>query len=65
MNDDKFVKGFGITTLLVAIIAITLTIGTVIGRPQGYKQGQLDYAAGKIEYTIQDGRTIQYLDGKE
>jgi len=64
MNENRV-----ITFCVIGGFFLGFAFGFVIGGSKGanigYKQGQIDYATGKIEYTIQDGRTIQYLDGKE
>lgn len=48
--------------ILLCIFAILVFfLGGAAGEGSGYKRGQLDYATGKIEYTIIDGKTIHYL----
>lgn len=65
MKENENYRMLGWLLLIVVFILIAVSIIASSATKQGYKQGQLDYATGKIEYTIQDGRTIQYLDGKE
>lgn len=60
MNKDDWFM----TLLVVLAAALFITLFYGLGYVAGYKHGQLDYQANKIEWTIIDGKVHHITEGK-
>jgi len=61
MSDSNWI----ITMVIASAIVLSLLGAAIMYSPaynKGYKQGQLDYQKGIIEYKIDGDKIIKYLD---
>jgi len=59
-TEDKLISLI-ITFIHILSLVLVCLLSYTLGSQTGYKKGQLDYARNKIEYTISDGKIIQFL----